>query len=92
MVRGLEPGPTAVGVIGRFRNPALDLNRGTDNLERQVQSNDETVIEGTGIPPTNDTEAAIFATREPGDYTLAIRGKNNTIGIARVKIYQLPSR
>jgi hypothetical protein len=50
------------------------------------------VIEGTGIPPTNDTEAAILVTREPGDYTLVIRETNNTFWIARVKMYQLPSR
>jgi hypothetical protein len=54
------------------------------------KSDDEAAIEGTGIPPTNDKEAALLVTLDPGSYTAVIRGKNNTSGIALLEVDQTP--
>lgn len=49
----------------------------------------ETLIEATGIAPTNDLESAIDATLTPGAYTALVRGKNNTAGTGLVEFYDL---
>ena len=46
-------------------------------------------IKATGIPPTNDFEAAIDWTLNPGTYTAIISGKNNTLGAGLVEVYDL---
>jgi serine protease AprX len=44
-------------------------------------------IEGTGIPPSNDLESAIYRSLAPGQYTAIVRGKNNGVGV--VEIYNI---
>src|SRR5205823_2188658 len=46
-------------------------------------------ILATGIPPTNNLEAAIDTTLNPGAYSAIVRGKNNTSGIALIEAYDL---
>ena len=43
----------------------------------------------TGIPPINNLESAIVATLPPGAYTAVVSGKNNTIGLGLVEVYDL---
>lgn len=43
----------------------------------------------TSIPPSDEAEAAIVATLEPGAYTVVLRGKDDTSGIALLEIYDL---
>ena len=49
----------------------------------------EAEIQATGLPPANDVESAIVATLAPGNYTAIVHGKNITIGVALVEIYDL---
>jgi outer membrane protein assembly factor BamB len=49
----------------------------------------EAAIKATGIPPTNDLEAAIDTTLNPGAYTAIISGKNNTTGAGLIEAYDL---
>ncbi|MDQ3116772.1 MAG: hypothetical protein M3Q86_09230, partial [Verrucomicrobiota bacterium] len=49
----------------------------------------EQEIMDTTIPPTDDLEAAIVATLDPGFYTAIVRGKNDTTGIGLVEVYDL---
>jgi hypothetical protein len=46
-------------------------------------------IKATGIPPTNNLEAAIDTTLNPGAYTAIISGKNNTMGAGLIEVYDL---
>ena len=46
-------------------------------------------IEATGLAPTNDFEAAIDATLEPGNYTAIVRGNGNGMGISLVEVYDV---
>src|SRR5438046_6251542 len=43
----------------------------------------------TGIPPTNDKEAAIVTTLTPGAYTVILRQNNGGTGIGLVEAYDL---
>ena len=46
-------------------------------------------IAATGLAPTDDAEAAILATLDPGPYTAILSGNNGSSGIAVVEVYDL---
>jgi hypothetical protein len=51
----------------------------------------EAAILAIGIAPSNNLESAIDATLAPGNYTAVVKGKNNTLGVALVEVYDLNS-
>lgn len=90
LIRGL--GPSITQVPGVLADPVLELfDEQGDSL---VQNDDwrddqESDIEDTGLPPSDDREAAIIRTLEEGEYTAILRGKSRTSGIGLVEIYDL---
>ena len=100
IIGGTEPAKILVRAIGPSLIPFVQGALQATTLELHdanggVISNDgwrstqESEIQATTIPPTNDNEAAILATLVPGNYTAIVRGKNNTTGIAVVEAYNL---
>ena len=95
LLRVLGPSLAEAGVANILADPTLELRDGNGAL---LISNDnwrddpvqEALILATGIPPTNDLEAALVANLPPGSYTGLARGKNNTTGIGYVQFYSLP--
>jgi hypothetical protein len=94
IIRGI--GPSLSDVPGALADPVLELHQGNmtlvvnDNWKlRQDGSSQQTEVEGSGIPPTNDLESAIVATLAPGSYTAILSGKNSTSGIGVVEVYDL---
>jgi hypothetical protein len=91
LVRAIGPSLIPIGVQGALQATTLELH----DANGGVISNDgwrntqESEIQATTIPPTNDNEAAILATLVPGNYTAIVRGKNDTTGIAVVEAYNL---
>jgi len=91
IVRALGP---SLPVPGPLADPTLELRDGDGAL---VAFNDdwrddpieESEINATGIPPTNDLESAIVRNLAPGPYTAILRGANNTTGVAVVEVYGL---
>ena len=89
IVRAIGP---SLPVAGQLADPVLEL---FDSNGALLASNDdwrsdqESEIIDTGIPPTNDLESAIVATLPPEAYTAIIRGKNDTIGVGLVEVFQL---
>jgi hypothetical protein len=85
IVRGLGPSLTHFGISGVLANPTLDLRSSNGTL---IRTNDnwrddpsqEALIIASGIPPTNDFEAAMVVMLNPGSYTVVLRGANNTTG------------
>jgi hypothetical protein len=49
----------------------------------------EAAIKATGIPPTNNLEAAIDWTLNPGAYSAIMSGKDNTSGSGLIEFYDL---
>lgn len=94
LIRGLGPSlatppinlPTVLG------DPTLELH---DSTGATIRSNDnwkdtqQTEIEATGIPPTNDAESAILTSLAPGAYTVILRGADATVGNGLVEFYDL---
>ncbi len=91
-------------VPGVLADPVLELHEpdGTvitnDNWKLNSDgSSQQTEIEATTIPPTNDAESAIVATLDPlnpavpgsGAYTAIVSGKNGGTGVGLVEMYDL---
>lgn len=92
IVRAIGPSLTSAGVKGALPDPILELHDSQGSLVfqndnwRDVQASQ---IIATTVPPTNDHEAAIVATLDPGAYTAIVRGANNSVGVALVEVYAL---
>ena len=90
IVRGI--GPSLTGVNPVLADPVLELHGPDGSL---ITSNDnwkdtqQSEIENSTLAPTNNLEAAIVATLAPANYTAILRGKNGTMGIGVVEMYDL---
>ena len=94
LLRAIGPSLSQFGVPNALPDPVLELNGPvgfvtiTNNNWRDDPTQ-ETLIEATGIPPTDDLESAIYASLNPGAYTAILRGNNNTTGVALIEVYDL---
>jgi hypothetical protein len=103
IVRAIGPELSAppFNIPNALQDPTLELRNGTGAL---IASNDNwqhTIIGGiitqdqvqdiihSGHAPTQASESAIIADLPAGNYTVIVRGKNNTTGIALVEGYVL---
>ena len=93
LIRALGPSLAAFGVTGALADPTLELH---DENGVLVMSNDnwkdtqQAEIEATGLPPTDDLEAAILITVPPTAHTAIVAGKNGSTGVGLVEVYRLP--
>ncbi|MBA3386556.1 MAG: hypothetical protein H0T95_08065 [Chthoniobacterales bacterium] len=46
-------------------------------------------ITASGLAPSDQREAAIFATLPAGNYTAVVRGAHDTAGVALVEVYSV---
>jgi hypothetical protein len=94
LLRAIGPSLTALGVPDALADPILELHGPspfvtiTDDNWRDDPAQEPLII-ASGIQPTNDLESAIDATLVPGIYTAIISGKNNTLGVGLVEVYDL---
>ena len=93
IVRAIGPSLAQHGITNPLQDPTLELHNGNgaviafnDNWKDTQQARDSS----HRFAPTNDRESAIVRTLPPGNYTAIVRGKNNTIGVALVEVYDLP--
>lgn len=98
IVRAIGPSLANAGVQGALGDPMLELH---DSSGALVASNDDwktdssgksqqSAIQATGIAPSNNAESALTATLNAyQNYTVVVRGKNNTTGVALVEAYDL---
>ncbi|MFL6583449.1 MAG: hypothetical protein ACJ8KU_02900 [Chthoniobacterales bacterium] len=96
LVRALGPSLSKAGVTGAMDNPSLtlaDKNGNTLATNDDWKQGDRAAIEATGIPPTDDREAALIYTVQPGAYTAVVRptasGVPGNSGVALVEFYNL---
>jgi hypothetical protein len=94
LLRAIGPSLTQFGVPDALANPVLELHGPSpfvtitcDNWRDDPAQ--EALIIASGIPPSDNLEAAIDATLVPGNYTAIVRGQNNTSGVALVEVYDL---
>ena len=101
IVRAIGPELTPFGIPNALSDPTLELHNGAgaliasnDNWQTTViggiiTSNQVSAIQDSGHAPTQPSESAIIATLSPGNYTAIVRGRNNSIGVALVEVYDL---
>ena len=101
LVRAIGPSLAGTGLAGVLANPTLELHDAaggliaTNNDWRVTQQggvitgDQQTAIQATTIPPTNDLESAIIATLAPGNYTAVVQGVNGGMGIGLAEVYDL---
>ena len=82
-------------------DPTLELHNGTgalialnDNWQTTIiggviTASQVSTIQNSGYSPTQPSESAIIATLQPDNYTAIVRGKNNTVGVALVEVYDI---
>ncbi len=93
LVRALGPSLTDQGISDVLADPMLELR---DAFGSIVATNDnwadaqQELIQSTGLAPTDDREAAIWAVVYPGNYTAIVTGQNDATGVALIEIYNLP--
>src|SRR5947209_1286595 len=88
IVRALGP---SLPIPGALQDPTVTL---FDSGGMVVATNDnwktsQAAVAATGIPPTDDREAAIVASLPAGNYTAVVSGVGNTTGDALVEVYNL---
>ena len=92
IVRALGPSLAQSGVTNPLADPVVQLH-GSEG--QPIVANDnwrdtqEAEIKATGIPPTEDAEAAIVLTLAPGSYTAVVGGKDETSGVGLIEVYDL---
>jgi phospholipase/lecithinase/hemolysin len=92
VVRAIGPSLAGSGVADPLPDPTLDLYDADGVV---ITSNDnwrdsqETLLQSSGLAPTDDAESAIITSLSSGTYTAIVRGKNITTGVALVEIYNL---
>jgi hypothetical protein len=95
IVRGLGPSLQILHVSHPLLDPVLELHGSNGSL---ILANDnwraqqESEIQGSGLAPANDLEAAIIAILQPGAYTAIVSGKNGGSGTAVVEVYDLDAQ
>jgi uncharacterized repeat protein (TIGR03803 family) len=88
IIRGIGPSLSGVGAV--LQNPTLELHQGSTTLAiNDDWKENQSQVEATTIPPTNDLESAIVTTLNPGAYTAVLAGKDNGTGVGVVEIYDL---
>jgi len=92
LLRALGPTLAQFGVAGALADPTIELHNGAGTI---IATNDnwkdtqQAVIAATGKAPPNDLESAILITLAPGNYSMVVRGKNNSTGVGLVDVYDL---
>jgi PQQ enzyme repeat len=94
LLRAIGPSLIGFGVPGALADTVMELH-GPGAFATVTNDNwrddpaQEALILSTGTQPTNDLEAAIYATLAPGNYTAIVSGKNNTSGVALIEVFDL---
>jgi hypothetical protein len=97
VIRAIGPSLSAFGIANALPDTTLELRdqNGAILLEndnwktRPDGSSQQAEVENTGLQPSDDLEAALVTTLQPGQYTAQVRGKDETTGIGVVQVYFL---
>ena len=90
IVRAIGPSLAAAGISGALADPVLELRDATGALVAQnldwkdAQQED---LRASGLPPSNDLEAALVQPLLPGAYTASMTAQDGGTGVGLLEIY-----
>jgi hypothetical protein len=85
VVRAIGP---STSVPGALANPTLELRNGNgDLLAFNDNSPYDPYVTFNKLAPQNQFESAVGKVLAPGNYTVIVRGANNTSGVGLVEVY-----
>jgi hypothetical protein len=92
VVRGLGPSLSAFGIPNPLQDPTLELRDQNGTLLKadddwQDDPAQAAEITAAGLAPSSTKESAIAATLPPGLYTAILAGRNATVGVGLVEVY-----
>jgi hypothetical protein len=89
-IRAIGPSLAAFGVPQPVQNPRIVLYSGNQviasNNDWKTNSN-AADITGAGYNPSDDREAVLFVTLEPGPYTAIVSSEDSSEGVGLVEVY-----
>jgi len=93
IVRAIGPSLAQYHVPNLLQDPTLELY---DHTGAVIKSNDNWMndpgaaqIQANHLAPGDPRESATIVTLQPGNYTVIVRGKNNTTGNALIEVYDV---
>lgn len=91
MVRAMGPSLAKFGVQGALGDPVLELRNAAGQLvgENNNWNSRRTDVLVTGFAPSDEHEAALMVTLQPGAYTAIVRGVGGNAGVALVEMYDM---
>jgi predicted Rdx family selenoprotein len=98
IVRGSHPSPVVIRALGpslpvrpALPDPIVEVHDASGTLitNDDWRSTQQTELIASGLAPTNDREAAVLVSLQPGLYTAVVRGKGGASGISLVEVYNL---
>ena len=93
VVTALGPSLAAFGIANALPDTTLQLIDQNGVIVRQNDdwmTDQKTELQGTGLQPGNNLEAALVQTIPPGQYTAQVRGKPEATGTGVVQVFFLP--
>jgi hypothetical protein len=91
--RALGPSLAALNVPQPVQDPTIEIHNANGDV---IASNDDwessqkSEIEALGLAPSDSRESVVVLRNfDPGAYTAIVRGKNNTVGIGLIEIYDV---
>jgi hypothetical protein len=92
VLRALGPSLSTQMMSGYLEDPVLELYRGSTLVLQNDNWADDAgagPLAEAGLAPHFASEAALDTFLDPGSYTVIVRGKNQTTGVAVVEMYDL---
>jgi hypothetical protein len=94
VVRAIGPSLAPFGVTNALPDTTLQIEdqNGTIVIQNDNWQSDPTQkqeLENTGLQPSNNLEAAVLITLQPGQYSALVRGKPEATGTGVVQVYFL---
>jgi sugar lactone lactonase YvrE len=91
VIRGIGPSLTSAGVQGALQDPVIELHYpgGFFNTNDNWKDTQASQIQATGLAPSDDRESAFTYNLGPGNYTIVLKGKNNSAGIGLIEVYDI---
>jgi hypothetical protein len=98
LVRAVGPTLTAFGLSDALRDPILTIHSGQEvvAVNDRWDAGDAAAVTaasktaGAFNLAANSEDAALLITLPPGAYTVEVKGKGDTEGIALLEIYEVP--